>query len=111
MALNTTATDEKNMGADMVTTGSPTNGTTLMYTDTEKDLESREVFQKGVDSVEFRTVSWQRATIVFCKINFAMSILAIPEAFAALGYIGGSLSIIGFTSLNTCELISPASRL
>ena len=38
-----------------------------------EDGESREVFQSGVDGVEFRTVSWQRAVILFCKINFAMS--------------------------------------
>ncbi|GFG25981.1 hypothetical protein IFM61606_05944 [Aspergillus udagawae] len=69
-----------------------------------KDIEngeSREIFQLGVDGVEFRTVSWQRATVVFTKINFAMSILAIPGALAALGSVGGSLSIVGFTTLNT----------
>jgi hypothetical protein len=69
-----------------------------------ENAEAREVFKTGVDGVEFRTVSWQRATIVFCKINFAMSILAIPEAFATLGSVGGSLSLIGFTALNVCKL-------
>lgn len=67
--------------------------------------ESREVFQENVDGVEFRTVSWQRATVVFLKINFAMSILAIPAALGALGSVGGSLCIIGYTSLNVCESI------
>ncbi|KAF5709065.1 amino acid transporter [Fusarium mundagurra] len=62
--------------------------------------ETKEVFQENVDGVEFRTVSWQRATIVFLKINFAMSILAIPAALGALGSVGGSLCIIGYTSLN-----------
>ncbi|KAK5999439.1 hypothetical protein QM012_005440 [Aureobasidium pullulans] len=62
--------------------------------------ESREVFQAHIDGVEFRTVSWQRATVVFVKINFAMSILSIPGAMAALGSIGGSLSLVGFTALN-----------
>jgi len=66
--------------------------------------ESYEVFQANVNGVEFRTVSWQRATVLFVKFNFAMSILSIPGALAALGSVGGSLSIIGFTSLNTCEL-------
>jgi len=66
--------------------------------------ESYEIFQANVDGVEFRTVSWHRATILFVKFNFAMSILSIPGALAALGSVGGSLSIIGFTSLNTCEL-------
>ncbi|KAF5980442.1 amino acid transporter [Fusarium coicis] len=67
--------------------------------DTEKG-ESREVFRENVDGVEFRTVSWQRATVVFLKINFAMSILAIPGALGALGSVGGSLCIVGYTSLN-----------
>ena len=64
--------------------------------------ESREVFQAHIDGVEFRTVGWQRATVVFVKINFAMSILSIPAAFGALGSVGGSLSLIGFTALNVC---------
>ncbi|KAL4967030.1 uncharacterized protein BDV14DRAFT_188660 [Aspergillus stella-maris] len=48
-----------------------------------------------------------RATVVFTKINFAMSILAIPAALAEMGSVGGSLSIIGFTALNTntCVLL------
>lgn len=64
---------------------------------------SREISQIGVGKVDFRTASWQRATVVFLKINFAMSILAIPGALVALRSIGGSLSIVGFTALNTCR--------
>ncbi|KAH7325549.1 transmembrane amino acid transporter [Stachybotrys elegans] len=66
----------------------------------EVNLESREVFQTGTDVLEFRTVSWQRAAIMFCKINFAMSILAIPEAISTVGAVGGSFILIGFTCLN-----------
>lgn len=73
--------------------------------DTENG-ESREIFQLGVEGVEFRTVSWQRATVMFTKINFAMSIFAIQGALAALGSVGGSLSIVGFTALNTYRLKS-----
>ena len=65
--------------------------------------ESREIFQTQIDGVEFRTVSWQRATVVFVKIGFAMSILSIPGALASLGYVGGCLTIVGFTLVNTCE--------
>lgn len=64
--------------------------------------EVHDVFQTNVDGVEFRTVSWQKAAILFLKLNFAMSILSIPGALAALGSVGGSLCIISFTSLNTC---------
>jgi hypothetical protein len=66
--------------------------------------EVREVFQSNVDGVEFRTVSWQQACVLFVKFNFAMSILSIPGALAALGSVGGGLCIVGFTSLNTCVL-------
>lgn len=67
--------------------------------------EIHDVFQANVDGVEFRTVSWQQACILFIKFNFAMSILSIPGALAALGSVGGSLCIVGFTSLNTCMSI------
>jgi hypothetical protein len=63
---------------------------------------SNEVFQVGVDGVEFRTVSWQRAAVVFLKIQFAMSILSVPEALATIGAVGGGLSIVLWTTLNTC---------
>jgi hypothetical protein len=84
---------------DMVQTASVKAG----VIDDGVDLESREVFQSGANVLEFRTVSWQRAAIMFCKINFAMSILAIPEAISTVGAVGGSLILVGFTSLNVCK--------
>ncbi|OAG02748.1 uncharacterized protein CC84DRAFT_1261448 [Paraphaeosphaeria sporulosa] len=42
-----------------------------------------------------------RATIIFLKIQFAMSILAVPGALATLGAVGGALSIVGWQILNT----------
>jgi hypothetical protein len=69
--------------------------------------EVHEVFQANVDGVEFRTVSWQQACVLFIKVNFAMSILSIPGALAALGSVGGSLCLVGFTALNTCVSIAP----
>jgi hypothetical protein len=68
------------------------------------DLEALEVFQRNVDGVEFRTVSWQRATVVFLKINFAMSILTTPNALATFGAVGGGLSLVAWIVLNTCML-------
>lgn len=64
-------------------------------------LEQREIFKKGIDGVEFRTVSWQRATVIFLKIQFAMSILSVPSSLASLGAVGGALSIVGWQTLNT----------
>ncbi|KAF3051814.1 hypothetical protein E8E11_002995 [Didymella keratinophila] len=64
------------------------------------DPEALEVFQRNVDGVEFRTVSWQRATVVFLKINFAMSIPTTPNALATFGAVGGGLSLVAWIVLN-----------
>ncbi|KAI1854968.1 hypothetical protein JX266_001086 [Neoarthrinium moseri] len=71
----------------------------------EKVAETREVFKTTEDGVDFRTVSWQLATVIFLKINFAMSILAVPGALGTLGAIGGSLSIVAWEALNTYTAI------
>jgi len=68
---------------------------------TKISLEDREVFRDTEDGVQFRNVSWQSATIIFLKIQFAMSILAVPGALAVLGAVGGALSIVGWQALNT----------
>lgn len=71
-----------------------------------KVLEAKAVFHDTEDGVQFRTVSWQRATIIFLKIQFAMSILSVPGALATLGAVGGALSIVGWQTLNTCKSAS-----
>lgn len=75
------------------------------YADKE-DITACEVFQETSQGVNFRTVSWQRATVLFLKIQFAMSILAVPSSLGALGAIGGALSIVGWQTLNTCAFRS-----
>lgn len=67
-----------------------------------QEHEAHEVFKKDAGAVDFRTVSWQRAAVIFLKIQFAMSILAVPGALATLGAVGGALSIVGWGALNTC---------
>lgn len=84
---------------------SESNG--LAPTEKAEILEAREIFHDGAEGVRFRTVSWQRATVVFLKIQFAMSILAVPGALATLGAVGGALSIVGWMVLNTCEKSRP----
>ncbi|TKA29663.1 hypothetical protein B0A54_14953 [Friedmanniomyces endolithicus] len=66
----------------------------LSATPTDEKREAYEVFKLTEDGVDFRTVSWQRATIIFLKIQFAMSILSVPGSMAVLGAIGGALSIL-----------------
>ncbi|KAF7545310.1 hypothetical protein G7Z17_g9278 [Cylindrodendrum hubeiense] len=67
--------------------------------------ETHEVFKDSADGVNFRTVSWQSATIIFLKIQFAMSILSVPGSLATLGAVGGALSIVGWEVLNTYTAI------
>ncbi|KXJ88988.1 transmembrane amino acid transporter protein-domain-containing protein [Microdochium bolleyi] len=67
----------------------------------KKPAESHEVFTETTDGVNFRTVSWQRAAVIFVKIQFAMSILSVPGALATLGAVGGCLSLVGWGVLNT----------
>ncbi|QDS70395.1 hypothetical protein FKW77_009309 [Venturia effusa] len=64
-----------------------------------------EVFKKGIDGVEFRLVSWPRASVIFLKVIFATGVLSIPGAMYGLGAVGGSLSVIGWGALNTYTAI------
>ena len=64
--------------------------------------EEREVFKTTSDGVDFRTVTWQRAIIIFLKCQIATGVLGIPGAFGSLGAVGGVLSVIAWQALNTC---------
>ncbi|KAK5120930.1 hypothetical protein LTR85_005714 [Meristemomyces frigidus] len=63
-------------------------------------VEEREVFQREVDGVNFRTISWQRATIIFVKYTVATGILGIPSSLNTLGAVGGGIIIVGFGAMN-----------
>ena len=60
-----------------------------------------EVFQKTNDGVDFRTVGWLRASIIFLKILFATGVLSIPAAMYSVGAVAGALLIVGWGVLNT----------
>ncbi|KAK4545617.1 hypothetical protein LTR36_002570 [Oleoguttula mirabilis] len=64
------------------------------------DFEDHEVFRQDAD-VNFRTVGWPRASVIFLKVIFATGVLSIPVAMASLGAVGGALSVIGWSALNT----------
>ncbi|KKY29087.1 putative neutral amino acid [Phaeomoniella chlamydospora] len=65
-----------------------------------------EVFKKTKDGVDFRTVGWPRAAVIFLKVIFATGVLSIPTAMYSLGAVGGALSVIGWGILNTyCAMI------
>lgn len=63
--------------------------------------EDFEVFRQTEDGVDFRTVGWPMATIIFLKLIFAVGVLSIPSAMYSLGAVGGALSVIGWQALNT----------
>jgi len=62
--------------------------------------DDREVFKAGVDGVEYRTVTWQRAIVIFIKTQIATGVLGIPSALYSLGAVGGGLCVVGFQALN-----------
>ncbi|KAI6842209.1 amino acid transporter [Hortaea werneckii] len=64
------------------------------------EIDDHEVFKEGAN-VNFRTVGWPRATVIFLKIIFATGVLSIPVAMSSLGAIGGALSVLGWGMMNT----------
>ncbi|KAH6654527.1 transmembrane amino acid transporter protein-domain-containing protein [Truncatella angustata] len=89
------------VGEDTIQPSGAWSSNDILEGELKKGGEANEVFKQTEDGVNFRTVSWQRATVIFFKINFAMSILAVPGALGTLGAVGGSLSIVGWEALNT----------
>ena len=92
------------------------------YGDVEDPLEDHEVFKKTHDGVNFRTVGWPRASVIFlkstcvprfldlflltvCSVIFATGVLSIPTAMYSLGAVGGALSVIAWGALNTYEAV------
>ncbi|KAI0481115.1 transmembrane amino acid transporter protein-domain-containing protein [Xylariaceae sp. FL0804] len=67
--------------------------------------EQYEVFKVAPGGVDFRTVTWQRATLIFLKCQVATGVLGIPGALYSLGAVGGGLSIIGWQIINTYTAI------
>lgn len=101
------------MDTDEKTVIQPVQDAVLDGSDAKPDTspEAHEVFKTSSEGVNFRTVSWQRATVIFLKIQFAMSILSVPGSLATLGAVGGALSIVGWEVLNTCPARRPSPPL
>ncbi|KAJ5653271.1 hypothetical protein N7490_000274 [Penicillium lividum] len=70
------------------------------------EMEDHEVFKRGDGQVDFRTVSWLRASVIFIKIVFATGVLSIPSLMYELGALPGALNVLGWTLLNTyCAIV------
>ncbi|KAM0276784.1 hypothetical protein ACHAQH_006373 [Verticillium albo-atrum] len=68
--------------------------------------ESFEVFKKGEGTVDFRTVGWIHASVIFLKVIFATGVLSIPSAMYILGALPGAINVLGWQFLNTyCAII------
>ncbi|KAJ5902793.1 hypothetical protein N7495_003321 [Penicillium taxi] len=65
------------------------------------DEDQHEVFKRGESQVNFRTVSWIRASMIFLKFIFATGVLSIPSLMYELGAFPGAINVIGWTLLNT----------
>ncbi|KAI1247524.1 hypothetical protein MGN70_011414 [Eutypa lata] len=65
-----------------------------------------EVFKKQEGQVDFRTVSWIHASVIFLKVIFATGVLTIPSAMYVLGAFPGAVNVLGWQFLNTyCAII------
>ncbi|RAK98893.1 putative neutral amino acid permease [Aspergillus ibericus CBS 121593] len=62
--------------------------------------ESHEVFKRGDGQVDFRTVSWIRASAIFLKMLFATGILSIPSVMYDLGAFPGAVNLVGWCVIN-----------
>ncbi|OTA70374.1 amino acid transporter [Hypoxylon sp. EC38] len=72
----------------------------------EAELESHEVFKRTEDGVNFRNVSWPFAAVIFLKTIFATGVLSrFPSAMYSLGALGGALSVVGWSFMNTYTAI------
>jgi hypothetical protein len=67
--------------------------------------DDHEVFRKTKDGVDFRTVGWFKACIIFIKVMFAVGVLSLPSTMYALGAVGGSLSIVAWGAFNTYAFV------
>ncbi|KAJ6787532.1 hypothetical protein PWT90_02787 [Aphanocladium album] len=84
--------------------------------------DSFEVFRKEEGAVDFRTVEWIHASVIFMKGKsgsassvshatkpfalFATGVLSIPSALYTLGAFPGSVNIVGWCFLNTyCAIV------
>ncbi|KAI8314463.1 N amino acid transport system protein [Colletotrichum sp. SAR11_59] len=72
----------------------------------ENPEDAYEVFKRGDGAVDFRTVGWVHASVIFLKVIFATGVLTIPSAMYVLGALPGAINVLGWQFLNTyCAII------
>ncbi|KAG0651591.1 Methyltryptophan resistance [Hyphodiscus hymeniophilus] len=105
MSLRVGSIKHNNSSDDEKVQPSSNGGVDEGYGDVLDPLEENEVFKKTHEGVNFRTVGWPRASVIFLKVIFATGVLSIPTAMYSLGAVGGSLSVIGWGLVNTYEAV------
>ncbi|KAH8901825.1 hypothetical protein BR93DRAFT_904942 [Coniochaeta sp. PMI_546] len=82
---------------------STSSGDAVKVEDTE---DAFEVFKREGAGVDFRTVGWIQASVIFLKLIFATGVLTIPSAMFVLGAFPGAVNVLGWQALNTyCAII------
>ncbi|KAL6692404.1 neutral amino acid transporter-like protein [Trichoderma pleuroticola] len=72
----------------------------------QADESNFEVFRREEGAVDFRTVSWLHASVIFLKYIFATGVLSIPSCMFVLGAFPGAVNVVAWTMLNTyCAII------
>ncbi|TDZ40709.1 hypothetical protein CTRI78_v010190 [Colletotrichum trifolii] len=76
----------------------------------ENTDDAHEVFKRGDGAVDFRTVGWVHASVIFLKVIFATGVLTIPSAMYVLGALPGAINVLGWQFLNTYAAIIQGMR-
>ncbi|RFU30445.1 hypothetical protein B7463_g5917, partial [Scytalidium lignicola] len=99
MSVTQDSLDEKKVHSGSYPAGDPE----LLTGDVMDPLndDDFEIFKKNTSGVNFRTVGWPRASVIFLKVIFATGVLGIPTAMNSLGAVGGALSVIAWGAFNT----------
>ncbi|KAK6087644.1 transmembrane amino acid transporter [Seiridium cupressi] len=101
--------------ADVITPSPERSSGSIQDGKTEPNDDAFEVFKKQEGQVDFRTVSWIHASVIFLKdqdadhgltVIFATGVLTIPSAMYVLGALPGAINVLGWQFLNTyCAII------
>ncbi|KAK9791687.1 putative Transmembrane amino acid transporter [Seiridium cardinale] len=92
--------------ADVITHSPERSSGSIQDGKTEPNDDAFEVFKRQEGQVDFRTVSWIHASVIFLKVIFATGVLTIPSAMYVLGALPGAINVLGWQFLNTyCAII------
>ncbi|KAH8658006.1 transmembrane amino acid transporter [Xylariales sp. PMI_506] len=93
-------------GGDAISPAPASASDSIRSAKIEANEEAFEVFKRQEGQVDFRTVSWVHASVIFLKVIFATGVLTIPSNMYTLGALPGAINVLGWQFLNTyCAII------